>query len=353
MLEFRLVQGSLLKKVLEAMKDLVNDANFDCSSTGFSLQAMDSSHVALVSLLLRSEGFEHYRCDRSISMGMNLNNMAKMLRCAGNDDIVTLKADDGGDCVTFMFENPSQDKIADFEMKLMDIDSEHLGIPDAEYQSIVRMPAAEFARICKDLSSIGDTVLISVSKEGVQFSTRGDIGTANIVCRRNTTVDKPEEAVIIEMEEPVSLTFALRYLNSFTKATPLANQVTISMSSDLPVVVEYRIEDIGYIRYYLAPKIEEEDEAAAAAEAFSRTETEPKHTAKAKPKADLKPKVEPNPESEMKIKEDKVSITEIKDEDNKTVLEINDEEKNSPVESKAEEETNTPKEPKIETMELE
>ena len=39
----------------------------------------------------------------------------------------------------------------------MDIDSEHLGIPEAEYQAIVRMPSAEFARICKDLSSIGDT----------------------------------------------------------------------------------------------------------------------------------------------------------------------------------------------------
>lgn len=69
MFEARLVQGSLLKKVLESVKDLVTDANFDCSATGFSLQAMDSSHVALVSLLLRSEGFEHYRCDRNISMG--------------------------------------------------------------------------------------------------------------------------------------------------------------------------------------------------------------------------------------------------------------------------------------------
>lgn len=39
----------------------------------------------------------------------------------------------------------------------MDIDSEHLGIPEAEYHAIVRMPSAEFARICKDLSSIGDT----------------------------------------------------------------------------------------------------------------------------------------------------------------------------------------------------
>jgi proliferating cell nuclear antigen len=108
MLELRLVQGSLLKKVLEAIRELVNDANFDCSGTGFSLQAMDSSHVALVALLLRAEGFEHYRCDRNLSMGMNLNNMAKMLRCAGNDDIITIKADDGSDTVTFMFESPSE-----------------------------------------------------------------------------------------------------------------------------------------------------------------------------------------------------------------------------------------------------
>lgn len=33
-------------------------------------------------------------------------------------------------------------------------------------------------------------VVISVTKEGVKFSTRGDIGTANIVCRQNTSVDK-------------------------------------------------------------------------------------------------------------------------------------------------------------------
>lgn len=31
-----------------------------------------------------------------------------MLKCAGNDDIITIKADDGGDSVTFMFESPSK-----------------------------------------------------------------------------------------------------------------------------------------------------------------------------------------------------------------------------------------------------
>ena len=80
MFEARLTQGSLLKKVLESIKDLVTDANFDCAATGFSLQAMDSSHVSLVTLLLRSDGFEHYRCDKNISMGMNLANMARARR---------------------------------------------------------------------------------------------------------------------------------------------------------------------------------------------------------------------------------------------------------------------------------
>jgi proliferating cell nuclear antigen len=31
------------------------------------------------------------------------------------------------------------------------------------------------------------------------------------------------------------------------------------MSGDVPLVVEYQIEELGYIRYYLAPKIEEDD----------------------------------------------------------------------------------------------
>ena len=77
MFEARLVQGNLLKKLLESVKDLVTDANFDCSSTGIGLQAMDSSHVSLVALKLDSDGFEHFRCDRSFSMGMNLNNMVR------------------------------------------------------------------------------------------------------------------------------------------------------------------------------------------------------------------------------------------------------------------------------------
>ena len=140
----------------------------------------------------------------------------------------------------------------------MDIDSEHLGIPDTEYEVNIKMPSTEFRRICTDLSSIGDTVTIAVSKDGVKFSTSGDIGDANITLRSNGS-DSKEEFVSIELNEPVNLTFALRYLNSFTKATPLAPMVQLQMSKELPVVVQYLIADMGYVRYYLAPKIEDEE----------------------------------------------------------------------------------------------
>ena len=40
-------------------------------------------------------------------------------------------------------------------------------------------------------------VVISVTKEGVKFSTRGDIGTANIVCRQNNTVDKVRSCSLV------------------------------------------------------------------------------------------------------------------------------------------------------------
>lgn len=72
MFEARLIQGSVLKKVLEALKDLITEACWDLGSSGISLQSMDSSHVSLVQLTLRSEGFDTYRCDRNIAMGVNL-----------------------------------------------------------------------------------------------------------------------------------------------------------------------------------------------------------------------------------------------------------------------------------------
>lgn len=52
----------MLKKLIDAIKDLITEGNFDVSEAGMQLQAMDTSHVCLIALLLRSDGFEEFRC---------------------------------------------------------------------------------------------------------------------------------------------------------------------------------------------------------------------------------------------------------------------------------------------------
>lgn len=258
MFEARIIQGNLLKKIIASIRDLVTDANLDCSEeNGISMQAMDSSHVSLCALLLRVDAFDMYRCDKAMSLGVNSINFQKLLKCCGNEDTVTLSCAEEGDSLNMIFESKEQDRISEFGLKLMDIENEHLGIPETEYKCNVKMPSAEFQRIVRDLAVLGDTCKISVTKEGICFSGEGDLGTGSIMLKNTSSVDKEEEAVVIDMQEPVELNFALRYLDLFTKATALGPTVVLSMSPDIPVLVEYPIESVGYIRYYLAPKIDE------------------------------------------------------------------------------------------------
>lgn len=90
------------------------------------------------------------------------------------------------------------------------------------------------------------------------------MGSGNILIKPSSAADaKQEEQTAINLDEPVTLTFALRYLNLFTKATALSGSVTLSLSKELPLVVEYPIknsneEEMGHLKFYLAPKIEED-----------------------------------------------------------------------------------------------
>jgi len=259
MFECRLPKADVLKKVMDALKDLIKEGVWDVNCESLSLQSMDSSHVALVQVTLNSDGFESFRCDKNLALGVNMDTMQKLMKCAANEDMLTIKAEDDGDLMSIVFESQNGDKTSEYEMKLMDLDIEQLGIPDQDYSCVVKMPSGEFQRICRDLSNIGESVNITIVKSGVDFGAKGDIGSAKIHLTESANVDKEKDAVTIEVQEPVNLTFALRYLNFFTKATPLSGQVTLSISPDVPMVVGYEIEGLGSVKYFLAPKIEEDD----------------------------------------------------------------------------------------------
>lgn len=118
---------------------------------------MDNSHVALVSMMLQAEAFSPFRCDRNLALGINLTSLTKVLRAAQASDILTIKAEDAPDVVNLVFESSEKDRISEYDLKLMDIDQEHLGIPETDYAASITLPSAEFQRICRDLSNISES----------------------------------------------------------------------------------------------------------------------------------------------------------------------------------------------------
>merc|ERR1712025_1207225 len=151
-----------------------------------------------------------------------------------------------------------EDRISEFDLKLMQIESEHMEVPEQHYKVTAKMPSAEFHKICRDLKEFGETMQIQASKEGITFSVQGDVGGGNVMLKPRES-EMPEEKVALTVHEPVTATFALRYLVNFAKAAPLCGAVELVLGPDAPLLVKYDLErsENGYMQFYLAPKIDE------------------------------------------------------------------------------------------------
>lgn len=304
MFEATVQQGNLWKRLIDCINGLVNEANFDCSPGGLSIQAMDTSHVALVHLLLRGDGFQTYQCERNDILGLNLQSLAKVLKVVDGGDSLTLRHVEESDTLVIATENKERSKRCEYALKLMDFQTEALGIPELEYKSSVTLSSAEFAKIARDMTVFGDTVTVDIDHHGVKFSCSGDVGEAMAYLKATGTSDarrttksetkgdvknevrvkaeprneedddapiakqfsvKQEKdsaaaavGVEVNIEEPVTLSFALRFMNIFAKGAALSDRVTLQFAKDSPCMIEYDIEKVGWLRYYLAPKVDDE-----------------------------------------------------------------------------------------------
>lgn len=121
------------------------------------------------------------------------------------------------------------------------------------------MPSSEFTRICKEFVGLSESIRIDVNKESIKFSITGDIGSGSTTISQQDTGSE-SDSIILDVEEPVSQSFASRYLSLFSKAGVLSSQVSLNMSNETPLMVNYKIKNgDGDIKYYLAPKISEEE----------------------------------------------------------------------------------------------
>jgi proliferating cell nuclear antigen len=116
-------------------------------------------------------------------------------------------------------------KLSEFNLSLITIDSEHLGIPETQYGSEITMSSSEFTRICRELYQLSESVSIETNKQFVKFSVTSEVVGGSVKLDNNDSNNK-DDLISIRVEESVNLLFALRYLNMFTKASSLSEQVT-------------------------------------------------------------------------------------------------------------------------------
>ena len=120
------------------------------------------------------------------------------------------------------------------------------------------MSSSEFSRICRELYSINETVNIEADKNYIKFYVNNENIGGGCTLQSNDS-DNVDLQCKIETDSVVNLAFSLRYLNMFTKASSIGQQVNLFLSKEFPLMVQYKLAELGVLKFYLAPRISDDE----------------------------------------------------------------------------------------------
>jgi proliferating cell nuclear antigen len=266
MFEAKLSDGFIFKKIIDSIKDIVDVANIHISKNGIEMQAMDGSHVALVSLKLSKEGFDSFKCTKDQVLGINVKDFSKFIKFVEQNDSLLLRAKPNA--TTLYVESVSaknQNKV-EFEYRLQQLDEENLSVPEQQYDSCITINSNLFTKHCRDLRALDDTVKIEVKEDKVLLSVEASNGTLSILLNdsasQNSAIDDDRQnALKVQVSNPnifISQQFALGYLELFNKAGCLGTFTRLHLMDGEPLITEFIIDGLGNMKFFLAPKIKSE-----------------------------------------------------------------------------------------------
>merc|ERR1712093_710631 len=101
-------------------------------------------------------------------------------------------------------------------------------------------------------------VSFAISGEGLRMEATGDIGSRFVLLKPKDG-SKQEESLTVAVKKDISMTFGMRYLNLFTRATALCKQCSLNMTEGEPMMLQYNLgeDSHGFIRFLLAPKLDD------------------------------------------------------------------------------------------------
>lgn len=155
------IENARLKKIFESVVNLFDLINIDCNPDGMISDMMDSSHVSLTSMRIPKDAFEFYECKSKIRLGMSITSLFKILKSAGNKSKITLSVDKrDSTSIDFMAEE-GRGRATNYSLKLVEIESDTLAVPECEFKAVIRMSASDFSNSIRKLtnyasSEVGD-----------------------------------------------------------------------------------------------------------------------------------------------------------------------------------------------------
>ena len=253
-LELKTVQSSIIRILIEALKEILPDTNIEFNPTGLRIITMDLSHTVLVHLRLDGSQFEHYNCPEKIVVGVNMINLFKLVKTMNNNETLTLyimKSDPSrlGICI----ENGEKNTVTNFKLNLLDLDEEEIQVPPAKFKSVISVPSTDFQKLCRDMSNLSDVMEIKSTDTNLIFTCQGDFAQQETIMGENSS----NGISYIEKQQAYSViqgVFSLKHLGQFTKCTNLCNTINMYLENDYPLIISYQVGSLGSIKFCLAPK---------------------------------------------------------------------------------------------------
>lgn len=250
---FTSVQSGAIRTLFEALKEVLVDVNITFDEEGIKIAALDHARVALVHLKLVSESFVHYSCKKPCKIGVPLGHLFKLIKLSGNSDVITMYVNEGR--LHIIMENKEKNTKIESELVTIDIDDVDIDIPDVDFDAVITMPSSDFQKICRDLSSISDTLIIKSEGKIFTLKAEGEIGSTSIMLGGSDSENQNKNGVVFNKDIGIiEEKFNIKYLNLFTKSTSLCSQIELYLKEKYPIVLLYSVANLGSLKYLLSPK---------------------------------------------------------------------------------------------------
>ena len=214
---------------------------------------MDTSHICMCELKLDKDWFCNYSIDKDAVIGINLEVIDKILSCLDKKLKLNIKYDDS-DKFTIMLSDENITKV--YNIAVIDIEAGLFEVPEVDYSADIYLKSMYFKNYINELSLFGDDVTINCNEKNIVFKSSGDGNSSVIIIN-----DDYLEEYLVEEETELESTYNIQYLKSITNFVKLKNEIYVGVSNTYPLSIVYNLSDDkqNYIKFYLAPKINDDD----------------------------------------------------------------------------------------------